>query len=132
MEFPNSQEKDITKKQILGIVELVQVRYGAGWRTIMARIDTGAECSSIDQKFADEIELKKIEKGKIIRSAAGVMRREMLKAMVKIKDQEFETEFTIADRSKMKYKMLIGQNTLREGDFLIDPKINNERRKQKR
>ena len=47
-------------------------------------------------------------------------------------NQEYNTDVTIADRSRLKYKVLIGQNTLRQGDFLIDPKINIERRKKRR
>ena len=31
-----------------------------------------------------------------------------------------KSEFTIADRTHMKYKILVGQNILKEG-FLVDP-----------
>ena len=35
-------------------------------------------------------------------------------------NKEFKTDFTLADRSDMKYPVLIGQNILSKG-FLIDP-----------
>ena len=35
-------------------------------------------------------------------------------------DKEIKTDFTLADRSNMKYSVLIGQNILKQG-FLIDP-----------
>jgi len=34
---------------------------------------------------------------------------------------EIEDEFTLADRSHMTFPMLIGQNILTKGKFLIDP-----------
>ena len=44
-----------------------------------------------------------------------------MKAIVKIGDQEIEEEFTLADRSHMTYPVLIGQNILKKGNFMIDP-----------
>ena len=40
---------------------------------------------------------------------------------IKIKDKEMDTDFTIADRAHLKYKVLIGKNTLRKMRVLIDP-----------
>ena len=131
-------KKDIVKeikkeeKKILGLVELVKLKKGNKWKTIMARIDTGAEISSIDKKLAEELKLKGTGKHKIIKSASGVTKRPLLNAHMKLNEQEYDTEVTLADRSKLKYKVLIGQNTLKKGEFLIDPKINIERRKNKR
>lgn len=87
----------------------------------MARIDTGATSSSIDNKLANELGLVPITKSKIVKSAYGVKRRPVVKAKVKMDGFTIEEEFTLADRSHMTYKLLIGQNILKKGDFLIDP-----------
>ncbi len=127
-------KKEIEKeeKKILGLVELVKIKDVGRWKTIMARIDTGAEISSMDEKLAKKLKLKPTGKHKIIKSASGVTKRPLLKGRIKIREQEFDTEVTIADRSRLRYQILIGQNTLKQGEFLIDPKINIERRKGRR
>ncbi|MBN2141880.1 ATP-dependent zinc protease, partial [Candidatus Woesearchaeota archaeon] len=43
-------------------------------------------------------------------------------AKIVLGGKEIESKFTLADRSHMKYPVLIGQNILRK-NFLIDPVI---------
>jgi len=134
----NALKKDIMKeikeeqKKILGLVELVKLGGNGRWKVTMARVDTGAEISSMDRKLARHLKLRPTGKFKTIKSASGITKRPLLRARIKIRNQEYDTEVTIADRSKLRYQVLIGQNTLKQGEFLIDPKINIERRKKKR
>jgi len=108
-------------RAIIGLIEPVLfIGNNDRRKTVNARIDTGAEKSSMDAKLAAELHLGPIIKRKLITSAHGRTVRPIMEATVIISDREITSEFTIADRSHMKYKALIGQNILKQG-FLIDP-----------
>ena len=108
-------------KTVVGLVEPVKVT-GPGGKTreVLGRIDSGATKSSIDVKLAAELSLGPILKAKLVKSASGKSLRPVVEARMHLADKEFKTDFTIADRADMKYRILIGQNILRKG-FLIDP-----------
>lgn len=89
-------------------------------KRIKARIDSGAEKSSIDARLAAELHLGPIIKRRLITSAHGKTIRPVMEAKIKIQGKEMVSEFTIADRSHMRYKALVGQDILKKG-FLIDP-----------
>ncbi len=109
-------------KVILGLIETVKVTGNNGKETqLKVRIDTGATASSIDANLAQELELGPVIRSKIVKSASGVEERPIMKAKIILKDIEMDEEFTLADRSHMTYPVLIGQNILKKGNFLIDP-----------
>jgi hypothetical protein len=88
---------------------------------VTARVDSGATMSSIDMELASKLELGPVVKSKIVKSASGIKTRPVLKAKIRINKSTLEEEFSLADRSHMTYNVLIGQNILKEGNFLIDP-----------
>ena len=47
--------------------------------------------------------------------------RKVVKAVVKIKNRKIRASFTVADRSNLSFKVLIGRNILRK-NFLVDCK----------
>ena len=106
---------------IVGFIERITI-YGNNKKikNIKARIDSGAEKSSIDAKLAAELHLGPIIKRRLITSAHGRTLRPVMEAKIKIQDKYLISEFTIADRSHMRYKSLIGHDILKNG-FLIDP-----------
>lgn len=105
---------------IIGLTEQVTI-YGANKnKTVVARIDTGATKSSIDEKFAAELGLGDAHRRVLIKSAHGSRHRGVVNVDVEIKGQRIKAECTLAERSHMKYQFLIGQNILKKG-FLIDP-----------
>jgi hypothetical protein len=108
-------------KTIVGPVEPVKM-VGPSGRTkqVLARVDTGATKSSIDVSLAANLELGPILKTKMVKSASGKGRRAVVEAKIVLSNKEFKIDFTLADRSDMKYPVLIGQNILCKG-FLIDP-----------
>jgi hypothetical protein len=109
------------QKTVIGLTEPVTIVGPKGdTKEVVARIDTGATKSSIDVKLAADLSLGPIIKAKLVRSASGTGLRAVVNAKIDLADKEIKTEFTLADRSHMKYSVLIGQNILREG-FLIDP-----------
>ena len=108
---------------ILGLTEEVTISGGSGKeKKVKARIDTGATASSIDSSLAQELELDSTEKFKMVRSASGTKKRQVVIAKIKMDGLAIEEEFTLADRNRMTYPLLIGQNILKKGDFLINPK----------
>ena len=128
----------ILNLEIIGSTEYIDV---AGIKKIPAKIDTGADTSSI---WASDIDMKKdgtlvfslfsaktpyytgehLEsndyKVKIVRSSHGDTQvRYRVKLPVKIGDQSFETTFTLANRSRNNFPILIGRHTI-EKRFLVD------------
>ncbi|MBN2881167.1 ATP-dependent zinc protease [Candidatus Woesearchaeota archaeon] len=107
-------------KRILGLTEDVMVYSETKSKKVLARIDTGATRSSIDIKLAAELGLGPILETRQVKSSLGTDLRPIVRAKIEIAGKELESTFTLADRDHMNYKILIGQNILKEG-FLIDP-----------
>ena len=108
-------------RPVIGFIETITVSgNNHKKKKLKARIDTGAEKSSMDARLAAELSLGPIIKRKLITSAHGHTVRPVMEARIELSKKNIKSEFTIADRSHMKYKVLIGQNILRKG-FLIDP-----------
>ena len=56
-----------------------------------------------------------------IRSSNGeAQERYVIRAVVRLYGEDLETEFSLADRSEMKYPVLLGRNLLRQGRFVVD------------
>ena len=108
-------------RTVLGLTEEVTITGEKGSETTIARIDSGATASSIDINLAKKLDLGPEIRTKIVKSASGVNKRPIIKAKVKIKGIDLEDEFTLAERSHMTYPVLIGQNILKKGEFMIDP-----------
>ena len=109
-------------KVILGLIEYVTVHGSKGRQAeVVARIDTGATSSSIDYALAGELQLGPVISSKIVKSASGIKKRPTLRVKIELKGIMIEEEFTLADRSHMTYRILLGQNILKKGNFLIDP-----------
>lgn len=110
----------MTEKIVLGLTEEVTVNGPEGKKTIIARIDSGAVKSSIDLQLASEMRLGPIVASKLVKSANGKKLRPIIEVELELCGSRSKEHFTMADRSHMKYQMLIGQNILKHG-FLIDP-----------
>ncbi len=108
-------------KIVLGATEKVVLFSPDGTeKEVVAKIDTGASKSSIDTTLAAELRLGPIHRTKIIKSAHGIRLRPVIHAKILLKGKVFNEEFTLADRSHLKYDVLIGNNILKKG-FLVDP-----------
>lgn len=115
-------------KTVVGLVEKIKIR----GKEVTARIDTGAEHNSIDQELASKLGLGPVLKTILIRSASSNFscpkcgykrnqaRRPVVEAEIIIKGKKIKARFNIANRKHMKYKLLIGQEILKQG-FLINP-----------
>lgn len=107
-------------KIVIGLAERVNVHYPKGNKSVISKIDTGATKSSIDTNLAAELRLGPVIKSKLIKSAHGSKLRPIIEATIELAGKKIKSEFTLADRAHMKYRILIGQNILKDG-FLIDP-----------
>jgi hypothetical protein len=106
---------------------------------IHARIDTGATTSSLGVKSIVEVDggiqcslpnKKTITftdfKKKIIKSSFGhTEERYVVKVLINVLGRKIRTDFTLADRSKMKFPILIGRKMLR-GKFIVDVTLKNQ------
>ena len=111
----------MTERPVLGLTTEISVHGNNQEKKLTARVDTGATSSSIDIQLAESLNLGPVIRSKIVKSASGVKERPIIKAKININGSIIEAEFTLADRSHMTYQILIGQNVLKEGNFLIDP-----------
>jgi len=124
------------------IGEIEHVTFTSNKLRLKARIDTGAQTSSLgivsQQRFerdgkkwvqfsvVDPVSKKTIEherplirKAKIKRHAAEAQERPVVKMKIKLGDIELERQFTLTDRSQYKFPVLIGRNVLSR-KFLVD------------
>ena len=46
--------------------------------------------------------------------------RYVIRAVVQLYGEELEAEFSLSDRSDMKYPVLLGRSLLRQGRFVVD------------
>lgn len=103
-------------KIVLGLVENVKIN----GIQVKAKIDTGADRSSICNSLIKKLNLISAGKKRIIRSSTGSEKREVYTAELELKNKIFNLEFTAAKREHLNYKVLIGQDILKSG-FIIDP-----------
>lgn len=107
-------------KIVIGRVEKVRVND----KEFLAKIDTGAYKNSICSSISNKLNLKPVKETKI-RNAQGSYVRKVVEAELIIRGKKFKTEFTIADRSNLKYDILIGRGILK-GNFVVDPSVKND------
>ena len=119
-------------KIIIGSEEIVSFPE-VGIDSINARIDTGATTSSLGVKKIQEKNgvlcctmpnkqtvCFRDYKKKVIKSSFGhTEERYVVKLLINISGRNIRTDFTLANRSKMKYTVLIGRKLLK-GKFIVD------------
>jgi len=124
---------------VIGAVEeVVLLPWGVRMRS---RVDTGAAVSSLD---ARTIRVRTVRRQKAVRFVlvgdddqrvaldlpvsgyrristvdGGIEKRPMVEMEICIAGQRLRAEFTLNDRSRMEYRMLVGRNIL-AGRFLVD------------
>ncbi len=107
-------------RRIIGLTEPVVIKNGDKEERVIARIDTGATKSSIDIGLTSKLKLGPVLASRVIKSANGARLRPLVEVTIELKGKRITDMFTLADRSHMRYKVLIGQDILKRG-FLIDP-----------
>lgn len=124
---------------VVGWRELVDLP-GIGISKIPAKIDTGARTSSLHARVLDHLERNgkpfirfavnwdgtehigeavQVDLRGITSSNGETQRRYVIKTPLRIGVTQFRAEFSLADRSDMKFPMLIGRTALRRR-FVVD------------
>jgi hypothetical protein len=112
-----------TGKQVVRLVVRVTVNGPGGEESVRAKVDTGADRTTIDRELASKLKLDLTGSNVKVKAMGGrqLMERPLVKAVVTLKGRTFKLTVGVADRSQMRYRMIIGRDILRSGDFLIDP-----------
>lgn len=105
----------------IGYTEEVTVIGQMGSVSIEAKADTGADRTSIDMDIAAEIGAGPIVETTITRSAKHTRKRVLARIKVRIRNETYEVNAAIEDRSNLTYKLLIGKDVLETGGFSVIP-----------
>ena len=108
-------------RAVIGFIENVVCHSESnGSISVRARIDSGATKSSIDIALAEQLGLGPVIGEKTIRNAHGRATRKLIEVSFELAEKTITEKFTLADRSSLRFPVLIGRNVLKKG-FLIDP-----------
>ncbi|WP_306152130.1 RimK/LysX family protein [Roseovarius sp. MMSF_3281] len=111
---------------------------------ILAKVDTGADSTSIDARNIEEFQRggedwvrfetplgddgrsvvfeREIIKGvRILRSGSEDVRRHVVELSLCVGEFEHKTEVNLANREGLEYRMLLGRGFLLRGNFLVNP-----------
>jgi len=122
MSKENLIDKFLKKRKVLGLIERVKV-FNNEYK---AKIDTGADSSSIDKSIIEKlnksnnINIVPISHKKI-KSALGIENRPVVEIEIELLGKKYTEKFTVSERSNLRYKILIGKDILKKEKFLIDP-----------
>jgi len=113
--------EDVSGKKMIGVSEVITVLDSRGnKRQVMAKIDTGANRTSICESLAKKLHLDtKVVARKKVRCATGRERRDIIPLSFIMDEQLIETKAFISHREDMKYDLIIGRRDLKR--YLIDP-----------
>jgi hypothetical protein len=113
----------LLQQRILENYEMVQVSGPTGkTQTIRAKIDTGANRTSLDKTIAHELDLlepSNITQQREFFSGLGREVRPMVKCTLVIRHQAHPTSVSVSDRSHMTHKMIIGRQDIQ--GWLVKP-----------
>ncbi|MCE7898404.1 MAG: hypothetical protein DPW11_01045 [bacterium] len=114
---PKLQEKGLGRKTV-GAFEEVEVHGLNGKNVVVkAKIDTGADGSSIDETLAEDLGLTESDNVlyyDYFRNALGRKRRKIVGVTFRMAGRRVKTQISIADRSRLRTKMLIGRRDLKQ------------------
>lgn len=114
--------KILQDKKIVGLVEPVKITGKKRTIETLALLDTGATRSSVDLKIAARAGLGPITSVARIKSKTepkGYTRRAIVVGQIELAGVKRKAHFTLADRSGMRYPVLVGRDVLHKG-FVVN------------
>ena len=106
---------------VIGRNVIVSIVTPDGDVDILAKVDTGAYSSSLDESFFKSLNLdEKVIKNKMVRNVHGEEKRDVYDIDLIIKKKKISSELNVFDRSQMKYKMIIGRKDIKALGALVD------------
>lgn len=118
---------------VLGAKEKVIVLAPSGPVPIIAKIDTGADFSSIDSSLADSLDLKTNTLKRGVLNTQGRQVRDTVIVEYMIGDKKINSIFSVVDRSNLSTDILIGISDMQgfvvdpNREFLIEPQLPSEK-----
>lgn len=110
----------MTRPATVGLIEEITILKNGQTRKLSARVDTGAKSNSIDKRLAEDLGILPGSLTTVVKSAMGRAVRHVVHLDIEISGKKMTGRFTLADRSHLKYQVLIGRDILKKG-FIIDP-----------
>jgi len=106
---------------VIGRNVIVSIVTPDGDVDILAKVDTGAFSSSIDETFFKNLNLdEEVIKNRIVRNVHGEEKREVYEIDIIAKGIKISSELNVFDRSQMKYKMILGRQDIDKLGALVD------------
>lgn len=136
-------------QQVIGDIVLLKIALPSGIIALKAKVDTGAEISSLHVdshpkivgdivKFENHnasgnvISAPLVAKQAVKTADGGVEYRPVIELDIEINGKKIsKAQFNLNDRSKMEYEVLVGQNILEKSGFLVNPRQNNVQEDEK-
>jgi hypothetical protein len=110
-------------KQIVRLVAKVSIAGPGGEETVKAKVDTGADRTTVDRELAAKLKLGPTGSKVRVKTLGGRqnLERPLVDAAITLKGKTFKLRVGVEDRSQMRYRVIVGRDILRSGHFLIDP-----------
>lgn len=105
--------------KILSVIEPVTIFFNGDSREYMAKLDTGAFRTSIDERIAKDLSLPSHDETFVTKSATGRQKRQAVKLNMKLAGKKISTIATVTRRSHLSYPIIIGIRDLK--GFYINP-----------
>lgn len=118
-------EKGLGRKTVGVFEDVVVFGFHGSHKEVRVKLDTGAYSSSIDRELAEELGLLTDENvlyEDYFRSALGRKKRQIVGATITIAGRKIKTRLSISDRSKLKYKMIVGRRDLTSFAVIVENK----------
>lgn len=109
------------ERSVISLIEEITIRGSKQEKKVKVKIDTGASKSSIEKTLLQEIGPTPIMRKVLVTSPHIKEVRPLIMLQVKLGNKCVNSTFTVTSRKNMKYRVLLGRNTLKELCVLIDP-----------
>ncbi|MFH0906983.1 MAG: sugar-transfer associated ATP-grasp domain-containing protein [bacterium] len=115
--------EEISGRKVIGINEPIEILDSQKNKyPTVAKTDTGAYRTTICTSLAEKLGLNKIIEHKKVRGALGAEERPIISLSFVLDKRLVSTEAFMADRTEMKYDIIVGRRDLKR--FLVDPAKN--------
>lgn len=120
---PKLAEKGLGRKTVGAFEEVEVLGYDGKNVSLTAKVDTGADGSSIDRVVAEDLGL--LESDNILyydyfRNALGRKKREIVGVTFVMAGRKMKTQISIADRSRLRTKMIVGRRDLKHFAVVVE------------
>jgi|688.fasta_scaffold176975_4 hypothetical protein len=106
---------------VIGRNVIVSIVTPDGDVDILAKVDTGAYSSSLDESFFKKLNLdEEVIKNRVVRNVHGEEKRDVYEIDLIIKGNKISSELNVFGRGDMKYKMIIGRQDIKKLRALVD------------